>query len=127
MRTRFLVLTILAFLSPRMVSAFQTTVWLSSNTAAVTAATNTLCGQQNYAITGTSVALRGVLHGVCVNTAAAGNIQVFASSFTGINPITGIYSTATQVPCNFYDSESVSGLSYSKVGTGDVTILYQCY
>jgi hypothetical protein len=108
--------------------AFQSTIWLSSNVPTAVS-TTTLCTPTNYVVSGTTYTEggHGVLHGVCVNTAAAGNVQVFNSSATAANSITGLYSTATQVPCNFYDVGISSGLSYDKNGTADITILYQCY
>ena len=123
MKKLILVLGI-CFLFQSRVHALQTSVWLSSNvpTAVSTAA---ICG--TYAVLGTTTTLRGILHGICINTAGTGNVQVFASTGTATSSITGLYSTATQAPCNFYDVESVNGLSYNKNGTADVTILYQCY
>jgi hypothetical protein len=103
-------------------------VWLSSNTA-VNNSTTTLCGTINYLV-GTSTytqVLHGVLHGVCINTAAAGNIQIFNSSATAVNSVTGVLSTATQEPCNFYDVAMSSGITYNKNGTADISILYSCY
>jgi hypothetical protein len=115
----------LCFLFQARAHAFQTAIWLSSNTATAQS-TSTLCGQ--YISNGTTTTLHGVLHGVCVNTAAAGNIQVFNSTYTSMsNSLTGVYSTATQEPCNFYDATAPNGLMFLKVGTGDVSILYQCY
>lgn len=100
--------------------AFQSTVWLSSNSA-VNISTTPLCNTVGGG------PIRGVLHGVCINTAAAGNVQIFNSSATATNTITGLYSTATQVPCNFYDVAVTSNISVNHNGTGDVSILYQCY
>jgi hypothetical protein len=104
--------------------AIQTTVWSSSNVA-VNISSTALCGQ--YFVGGTTVTFHAILHGICINTAATGNIQVWASSFSTTVPITGSYSTATQIPCNFYDTTSPTGLLYNKNGTADISILYQCF
>lgn len=118
------ILAMVLCLWPFKAQAVQSTVWSSSNVA-VNVSTAALCGQ--YLVGTSTVATHAIFHGVCINTSAAGNVQVFASSFTAVNSISGLYSTATQVPCNFYDAASPSGLSYNKNGTADVTILYQCY
>lgn len=102
-------------------NAFQSTIWLSSNTAVAVSTTN-LCSQ-DIGATGQ----RAVLHGVCINTAATGNVQVFDSSGTATKTVTGVFSTATQQPCNFYDVGMSSGISVNKQGTADISILYQCY
>jgi hypothetical protein len=124
---KFLILSAFLFWPLKPAQAIQTTVWSSSNTA-VQQSTTALCGQYFY-VGGSTQALHGILHGICINTAAAGNVQVFASSFTGLGTatITGSYSTATQAPCNFYDTVSGTGLSFNKNGTADISILYQCY
>lgn len=106
----------------RPVNAFQTTVWLSSNTNTQTISTTNICGLDTGA-----TGQRAVLHGVCINTAAAGNVQIFDSSGTATKTITGVFNTATQQPCNFYDVGMSSGISVNKQGNADISILYQCY
>jgi hypothetical protein len=101
--------------------AIQSTVWLSSNSA-TNISTATLCNT-----TGSGGSIRGIFHGVCINTAGPGNVQVFNSSATALNTITGLFSTTTQVPCNFYDVAVSSNISVNHNGTGDITILYLCY
>ena len=96
--------------------AFQTGVWLSSNSAVNVSTSTSLCPATS------SGSFRGVLHGVCINTAATGNIQIFNSSGTAVNTITGLLSTATQEPCNFYDVAITSGIAVNKNGIADVTI-----
>lgn len=125
MKKLFLVIGLLFCLKSNS-HALQAPVWLSSNTT-VNESTVTLCGQ--FVVNGASEALRGILHGVCVNTAAAGYLQVWGSTFTfnGATSITGTLTTATQQPCNFYDALSVGGLAVNKVGTADVSLLYTCY
>ena len=120
MKKSLLAVLILA-LAHSSAQAIQSTVWLSSNSA-VNTSTAPLCNT-----VGSGGSIRGILHGICINTAAAGNIQVFNSSGTATNTITGLYSTATQVPCNFYDVVVTSNVSVNKNGTADTTVLYLCY
>lgn len=117
---RFVFTVLVLFLAFEAVYAFQTTVWNSSNSA-VNISTTALCTETG------ATGIRGVLHGVCINTAAAGSVQVFNSSGSATNPITGVYSTATQVPCNFYDVAVTSNISVNHNGTADITVLFQCY
>jgi hypothetical protein len=120
MKKLFLAAAFIGCLSMR-ASAFQSTVWLSSNTAVAVSTSTSLCQAEP------SGSFRGVLHGVCINTAAAGSVQVFNSSGTAANTITGVLNTGTQEPCNYYDVAIDSGIAVNKVGTADITILYQCY
>lgn len=108
--------------------AVSDNVWVSSNVA-VNISTTTLCQPFIYYVNGSTFTVggHGVFHGVCINTSAAGNVQVFNSSATAVNSITGLLSTGTQEPCNFYDVNVSSGLSYNKNGTADISILYSCY
>jgi hypothetical protein len=128
MKKILVLLGILLGMGAGIACAFQSTVWQSSNSA-VAVSTINLCAGQTYLV-GTSTYTEGnhgVLHGVCINTAAAGNIQIFNSSATATNSITGVLNTGTIEPCNFYDVGVSSGLSVNRNGTADVTVLYQCY
>ena len=107
-----------ALLGAQTAHAISMDVWLSSNTATADTA-QTLCNQQNQT-------RHGVLHGVCVNTGAAGTFTVYNASSTAANPIAAI-NTAAVVPCMFYDVMVSSGLVYTNSATANVTVLYQCY
>lgn len=70
---------------------------------------------------------RGYLYNVCVSSAiAATGITVYNSSFTTAVQNTGFVSTAS-VGCYEYLVGYPSGLMYTKTGTANVTIAYDCY
>lgn len=113
---------------PTKALAVSDVIWSSSNTA-VNISTTVLCVPFIYYVNGSTFTEggHGVLHGVCINTAAAGNIQVWNSSGTAVNSVTGVLSTGTQQPCNYYDVGISSGMTYNKNGLADTSILYSCY
>lgn len=117
---RLLFIIASVFLLSQLALAFQTSLWLSSNTSTADTTQN-LCKNYN---SGGSV--RGVFHGVCLNTATAGTLTIYNSSGTANNPIAAM-DTNRAVPCNYYDVEVSSGLTYTNSATANVTILYQCY
>ena len=90
-------------------------VYRSSATATPDAA-QVLCGAGR----------RGHLYGVCVSSAvAATGITVYNSSFTTAVQNTGFITNAT-VGCQYYQTNYGKGLMYTKTGTANVNILYDC-
>lgn len=100
-------------------------VWLSSNTATADT-TQPLCGQ--YLVGTSTVVYHGVLHAVIVSTPTAGGVTVYQSSYTasGVASIGPVNTTVTQSPI-YYDVAFPNGMIYTKTGTAQVQILYQCY
>ncbi|PWT87990.1 MAG: hypothetical protein C5B54_11365 [Acidobacteria bacterium] len=111
------------FLVPLKAHAFQSAIWLSSNTAIAVSTTNIIAGTCDV---GPTNSVRAVLHGICINTPATGSVTVWNSSATQTN-LLATYSTTSAVPCNFYDVYITSGITINKNGTADVTLLYNCY
>lgn len=104
-------------------------IWLSSNTATADT-TQVLCGQ--YAVGGTTSTLKGVIHEVVVSSPSAGSVTLYNSSFTAtavqsIGPVTTGGISQSSVSPYLYDVIFPGGLIYSKTGTAQVQILYQCY
>lgn len=103
-------------------------VWLSSNTQTADIAQN-LCPSK----TGTlgSWGGRGIFHGLCVNTGAAGSLNVWTSSSGATSAFASstftVTNTAAVIPCEFFDVTLSSGLYYSNTATANVTLLYSCY
>jgi len=101
-------------------------VWISSYTATADTTQN-LCINKN-----------GLLHGIVVSSASATNgglVSIYASSATvdstmAVVDTTGrgsyFYDTVA-IATNTAGSYDYTGLTYSKVGTASVTILYYCY
>jgi hypothetical protein len=96
--------------------ATEVAIWIASHTATADT-TKQLC-------TG-STPNHGIIHGVCVNTSGAGTMTIYNSSYTAVNIMTALTTTTTG--CFYYDMFLSSGVVYSKTGTADSTILYQCY
>lgn len=99
-------------------------VWISSfTTAPVT--TQNLCGVH----AGITTNRRGFFHGVCTSSGATnGFITVYNSSGSAINPMAIVNSISQG--CQYFDvvaSTVNKGLTYSTVGGGNYTILYDCY
>jgi hypothetical protein len=101
-------------------------VWLSSYTATAEATQN-LCVNRH-----------GMFHGVVVSSASdtsGGQIAIYASSGTVDSTMTivdtaakGFYVfDAAAISTNTVGSYKHTGLTYSKVGTASVSILYSCY
>lgn len=99
-------------------------VWRSSftNTAETT---KNICGND----AGITTNRRGFFHGVCASsTAVNGVMTVYNSSASAINPI-GVFNSVAG-NCEYFDviaSTQAKGLTYSTVGSGNFTILYDCY
>ena len=111
--------------------ALDTDVWLSSNTATADTTKN-LCPGIPYSVASSSYTTNtytsgnhGIVHGVCINTGAAGTLTVYNSSATATSPIAAM-NTAAAAPCSFFDVAVSSGLTYTNSATANVTILYQC-
>lgn len=105
--------------------AANPSVWRSSftNTADTT---KNVCGNDAGIVTNR----RGFFHGVCVSSSAAtnGTVTVFNSSASAINPI-AVVNTVTG-GCSYFDvvaSTFAKGLTYSTTGSGNVTLLYDCF
>lgn len=92
-------------------------VWKSSNTATADTAQK-LCNQ-------TASARRGVFHGACVNTGAAGTLTIYNSSSTAVSPIAAI--NTANLACLYYDVFMSSGIVYTNSATGNVTMMFDCY
>ena len=119
---------LLAFLIGMSCAAFARAVdmdvWISSNTATADT-TLPLCGQY---LVGTSTAVyHGVLHEVVVSTGASGGVTVYQSSFSSTANSIGPINTAAVAAPFVYDVAFPSGMMYTKTGTAQVQILYQCY
>jgi len=113
---RFLIALVVASM-PLMAMALE--VWTSSQTN-VAAASQKLCS-----------GYRAVLHGVCVSSATqaqvTSNIQLSNSSWTvSAFPTTGLIDTRA-VGCQVFDVIYSTGIFYTKTGTSNVNILYNCY
>jgi hypothetical protein len=125
MKKRFLIVMLLTslflLLLRRHGAAFQTTAWISSNTATADSFLN-LCEPSG----GSGSSIRCMFHGICINTSSPGNLAIYNSSGVVSNIIATV-STSSAVPCNFYDVDVSSGLTYNKTGTADVTILFNRY
>jgi hypothetical protein len=122
-------LSLLVFWPWKPLHAIDMDVWLSSNTS-TSDSTGTLCGQ--YIIGGSSLPVKGVIHGVVVSTGAAGSfMQLFNSSWTVVSTTStltiGPINTQAVVSPFYYDTVFNQGLCYTKTGTATVQILYQCY
>lgn len=115
-----IILTISLFALPGLLFAVPA-VWRSSHTTTADT-TQKLCNQ-------TGSVRRGILHGVCVNTAVSGgSITVYNSSSTAVNAVAVLASTATLVSgCQFYDISMSSGIVYTTSQPNDTTFLYDCY
>jgi hypothetical protein len=114
-----------SFLMVSMAVAFLP-VWLSSNTA--TADTlQPLCGQ--YLVGVSTAVYHSILHEVIVSSAiAATTLTVYNSSFTATSQSIGPIMTSSLSPGGYvYDVDFSNGLSYTKTGTAQVQIIYQCY
>lgn len=94
-------------------------VWSSSNTATADT-TQALCTK-----TFLSSWPHGIVHGLCVNTGAAGTYTIFNSSAAAIQPLAAIDTTAKG--CQYYDVQMSSGVTYTNSATANVTLLYSCY
>jgi hypothetical protein len=118
-----LVALLLAFSIP--VMAVDMDVWLSSNTATADT-TVPLCAQ--YLVGTSTVTARGVIHSVVVSSPSAGGVTLYNSSWTatGVQNIGPDNTGSTVAPYN-YDVVFTNGLMYTKTGTANVQILYQCY
>jgi hypothetical protein len=92
-------------------------VWKSSNTATAESSA-VLCGQGK----------RGHLFSVAVSSAGAAQsgITVYNSSFTTTTDFVGPIDTRAQVQYG-YRTPMVKGMMYTKTGTAQVQILYDCY
>ena len=110
------ILSIVAALSIPVIAMAAPAVWRSSNTATADS-TKQLCTQ--------GTPRRGLFHGACVNTGAAGTLTVYNSSSTAANPVAAI-NTAAAI-CLYYDVALSSGLVYTNSATANVTLLYDCY
>ena len=105
-------------------------VWTSSNTGTADT-TQPLCGQ--YLVGTSTVTAHAVIHEVVVSSPTAGGVALYNSSWTttsqSIGPIScgGANGTGQTVSPYVYDVTFPNGLMYSKTGTSQVQILYQCY
>ena len=101
--------------------------WTSSNTATADTLKN-LCPGGYEVVNGSTVTFgnRGVIHGVCINTAVAGTLTLYNSSATATSAIAAI-NTNSAIPCYYYDVAVTSGVTYTNSATANTTILYQCY
>lgn len=108
-----------------MAFAVDMDVWLSSNTATADT-TVPLCAQ--YLVGTSTVTARGVVHSVVVSSPSAGGVTLYNSSWTatGVQNI-GPDNTGSNVAPYNYDVVFTNGLMYTKTGTANVQILYQCY